>query len=441
MYYRSRSPRRSSSMDYVMPFLIIIAVGVILVLGFNLWRAIFTPAATADAYMHVTSGSVEMKTWSTDEYFNLSSDTVIMHGDVVKTSADAQVIVEFLDGTIMRIDGGSTVVFEEIYRKGDIEMIELFLEDGKIWFNKLYRDTATSNVLVKIDNINVTATSGSIFELENEFDEVVRVLNGGQIEVDIKSMDDTKVVETEKIGVGQEIVFNEKVLDRYWQYQSPSVLAALSDEFRQSGWYEWNAAEDLEPTEFSKAMGSNNEFVDVEPEVLEPIDGEEVELVDGEAVVVPGEEEEVVSVVEPEELNVDEEEDVTVVLGSLGAPVATSVQGGTETNADGFYVVTGRLATIAGTVSGADKVVVNGYTLSKFTAGDETWSYYANADFALMVEGENTYEVYALSADGTRSESTFVKILHQPVVAGSLPEEELVEDEPVLDETVMPDGI
>ena len=206
-----------------MPFLILIAAGVIMILLFNLWRAVFTPAPTADAYMHVESGSVEMKTWGTEEYFNLSSDTVVMQGDELKTSADAQVIIEFLDGTIMRIDGGSSVVFDGIFEKGDIEMIEIFLEDGKVWFNKMYKDTATSNIFVKMDNINVTSDSGSIFELENDFEEVVRVMNGDQIEIEIKSMDDSKIVETEQVGVGQEIVFNDKVLDRYWQYQSPSV--------------------------------------------------------------------------------------------------------------------------------------------------------------------------------------------------------------------------
>ena len=429
-----------------MPFLILIAVGVIAVLLFNLWRAIFTPAPTADGYMHVEAGSVEMKTWGTEEYFNLSSDTVIMQGDELKTSADAKVIIEFLDGTIMRVDGGTSVVFDGIFEKGEIQMIEIFLEDGKIWFNKLYKDTATSNVFVKMDNINVTSEEASIFELENDFDEVVRVMNGEQIAVEVKSMDDSKVVETEQIGVGQEIVFNDKVLDRYWQYQSPSVLAALSDEFKQSGWHEWNVAEDLEPTQFSKALGNKNEFVVVEPEVVvEPV-GEGVE-VEGDSVDTSEE-----AIVEPEIVEPDVEEGDTteedteeeaVVLGVLETPVISSVQGGTETNADGFYVVPGRLATLSGTISGAEKVVVNGYTLSKFKPGDTTWTYFANADFALMVEGENTYEVYALGADGTRSESIYVKVLHEPAaeVADPVVEEEPEVVEPVIDETVMPDGI
>jgi len=422
-----------------MPFLILIAAGVIMILLFNLWRAVFTPAPTADAYMHVESGSVEMKTWGTEEYFNLSSDTVVMQGDELKTSADAQVIIEFLDGTIMRIDGGSSVVFDGIFEKGDIEMIEIFLEDGKVWFNKMYKDTATSNIFVKMDNINVTSDSGSIFELENDFEEVVRVMNGDQIEIEIKSMDDSKIVETEQVGVGQEIVFNDKVLDRYWQYQSPSVLAALSDGFKQSTWYEWNVAEDLEPTQFSKALGGNNEFVEVEPEVFEP--SEEGEVVDGEEEVVDGEvmEPEVVEE-EPEAEEDEEEKEVVVELGPLQKPVITSVQGVSDANADGFYVVTGRLATLAGTVSGADKVVVNGYTLSKFSAGDASWTYYANADFGLMVEGENTYEVYALGADGTRSESIYVKVLHQPAVVEEVPAEEPVaEPEPVVEEPVVVD--
>ncbi|MEK7127071.1 MAG: hypothetical protein AAB848_03095, partial [Patescibacteria group bacterium] len=83
-------------------------------------------------------------------------------------------------------------------------------------------------------------------------------------------------------------------------------------------------------------------------------------------------------------------------------------------NANGFYEVTSHLATLTGQISGADKVVVNGYTLQKFKPGDITWTYFANADYGLMKVGENIYEVYAFDAAGNKSEKLTVKVLYTP---------------------------
>ena len=413
-----------------------------MILVFNLWRSIFSPRPSADAFMHIESGTVQVKTWNTDEYFDLNSDAVIIGGDEIKTSADAKVVVEFYDGTIMRMGGGADVLFEEIDENGGDEAINLLLINGKIWFNKLYRDTGDTGIVVAMDNIVVKSTSGNIFELENEFDEVVRVLNGDDLAVDVKSMEDNKIIETEKVGVGQEIVFTDKVLERYWQYQSPTVLTALTDEFKQSEWYLWNIEEDKNPTQFVKGIVQNNNgLVEVAPEVKEEAVDDEIvepELVDEEKEV----DEEVTDDEKVDEDPADEsKDDADKELGPLKTPTITSVQGVTEKNADGFYVVKGRLATLTGTVSGAEKVVVNNYTLSKFQPGDTTWSYYANADFALMVEGENVYEVYALGPNGERSESIFVKVLHAPDKAPAVveaPQEVAPETEGNADSEVAP---
>ncbi len=431
MYYRSRA-RTHGVVDYIMPFLIIIAVGVIIVLLFNLFKAVFAPETSGDAFLHLESGSVQVKMFGTDDYFSLTSDALVMQGDELVTSADSKVIIEFFDGTVMRLEGGTDVVLEQI-GDGDEPYVNLMLVDGRLWFNKFYKNAVDTDVEIKMSNVVVKSDSDDIFEVESDFDEVVRVLRGDVV-VDVLSQDGSKVVETEKIGVGQEIVFTDKILDTYWKFQSPSVLSALSDEFKQTRWYEWNIAEDEKPTEFSKSaiLGEGSDFVEVVPEVMEP----EVEVsddVEGDDVVEPEEE-----VVEEEvEDEVVEEPEEEVDLGPLGTPTITSVAGVTETNDDGFYVITSNPGTLTGGISGAEDVVVSGYTLQKFVAGDGTWTYYANADYALMEVGENTYEVYAVAPDGTHSASITVKVLYQPpapVVEESVEEEPVEEEVPVEDE-------
>ena len=138
MYYRSRA-RTHGVVDYIMPFLIIIAVGVIVVLLFNLFKAVFAPETSGDAFLHLESGSVQVKMFGTDDYFSLTSDALVMQGDELVTSADSKVIIEFFDGTVMRLEGGTDVVLEQI-GDGDEPYVNLMLVDGRLWFNKFYKN-------------------------------------------------------------------------------------------------------------------------------------------------------------------------------------------------------------------------------------------------------------------------------------------------------------
>lgn len=403
MYHRHRSYRRPRSSTYFMPFLIILGVGVIAVLIFNLGKAVFGGSESKGAYMHIVDGSVQMRTWGTEDFFGLSSDALILQGDELKTSEGAKVIVEFFDGTIMRIDGGSDLVFEEMNSEDNEPSIALMLVDGKIWFNKIYQDTGLTDLVVKMDDATIYSQAATVFEAENEFEEVIRVLHGDDVTLEIFTEDNEKVVASETVGIGQEIVFSENVLQTYWQYKSPSVLTAISDEFKSQDFYLWNIKEDKKPTEFVKITDEGGQFVEVKPEIIEVAEPELEE-------------------VEPEVKEVEPE--VKEVSSDLKKPVLASVSGVAKPDANGFYLVKERLAVLTGTVSGADTVIVNGYTLKKFTAGSTSWTYFANADYGLMKEGENVYEIYAVDSAGKKSEALVVKVLFKPEKVEVAPVEE-----------------
>lgn len=399
--------------NYIMPFLIIICLGIIIVLLVNLWGAITDDDVKKAAYMHIVDGSAEMKTWGTDDFFNISTDALIMQGDEIVTSADAKIIIEFFDGTVMRVDGSTDVNFVEIDDENEPPKMNLLLVNGRAWFNKLYRDTGSTYITVRTTNLEVVSKTGSIFEVENVMDEVVRVFSGNtnDIDVNIYNKDGSKVIETETIGIGQEVVFSDAVLDRYWQFQSPSVIAAVSDEFKQIDWYLWNVAEDKTPTVFEKSV-DGSQFVKVEPEAV-TLEGGEAASVEGAATMEP---------VTPEAVTAGEivaegqsAEAEKVETGALSAPTISSVAGVTTLNNDGYYVVSKNLATLTGGVSGdVASVVVNGYVLQKFKIGDKTWTYYANASYDLMKEGANSYEVHTVDANGNKSPSITVKVMYVP---------------------------
>lgn len=403
--YRSPRIRRRHQVrysDYLLPFLILVAIGVIVVLLFKLWNFLFSDDSDAAAYMHIVEGSVEMKAWGTDDFFDISADALIVAGDELVTSANAKVIVEFFDGTIMRLDGSTDVIFEEIDGDAEAPLISVILVDGNAWFNKVYIDSAGLTALdVKLSDAVVNADLSSIFEVESGIDKYVRVIDGEDVRVDILDQDGRKIVADEEVGIGQEVMLNDAAMQRFWSFQSPNVVMAASENFKLSAWYLWNAEEDKNPTEFEKAV-NGKKFVKAPPEEVK---GEEEDLekeADTESLQIEGEE------LSPE-----------AAIGDNGVAVPTiiSVAGGNQTNADGFYVVQSNPAVIHGGVSGAVKIVVNDFVLQKFNPGDSTWTYYANADYGLMKAGENVYQVYAYDAAGGQSAALTVKVLYQPPAA------------------------
>ena len=418
-----------------MPYLIIICVAIILVLIFNLWRAVTGSDFNEDAYMHVVDGSVQMKPWGTDSYFDLTVDALVMEGDELRTSASGNVIVEFFDGTLMRMNGSTHVVFDTIKEDGGDKEIIIDLLEGDLWFNQIYKSTETTDVQINLANAKVLSNEATVFAVGNHPDDqssrVFGVFDNEGLTVEIINIDNEKAIEKESLGVGQEIVLTNKVLEKYYAYQSPTVISALSDDFKKSNWYLWNLAEDEAPTEFQKYVSSDNVGLQqVKPEVIvEPDKG----LMPVEEVVIGEEDnsEKVDDSIEEDSKEDVIEEEVVVDLGPLGVPAITSVSGGNQVDDGGFYNVTGNPATIVGSISGAAKVIVNNFTLTKFKPGDTTWTYYANADYDLMKEGDNIYEVYAVDAEGTKSEVVTFKVRYTPPAPVVLVEEveEIVEEE------------
>jgi hypothetical protein len=97
---------------------------------------------------------------------------------------------------------------------------------------------------------------------------------------------------------------------------------------------------------------------------------------------------------------------------------------------------------LSGTVqSGVAKVEVahngEGYILGAFEKGDTSWAYNVNESFGNLVEGANTYTVYAYDDDGNRSEAdTLIITYNKPEVeeedsAGDSNEETTAEEEPI----------
>ncbi len=393
-----------------MPFLILICMGIIGVLLFNLWR-VFSPSANVKAaYLHIVEGSAQMKAWGTESFFNLSNDSVIMQGDRIRSSANAKFIVQFFDGTNMRLGNNADMSFNMIDDKSDTPEMDLHLYAGSAWFD------GNANIEVTMNNVVIKSSGAGIFELENNGDQIARVISifdNNVLDVDVMDDSGDKVVETETIGIGQQINFTNEILKAYWAHQSPTVLTAIDDDFKLTDWYLWNIKEGDNPTVFEKTVGPGGVgLVKVEPEVLEK-----------SAAVSAVNTNQDVAATGTGDLPIETAEKAVAPAEAKGVskPIIVSVAGGVKPDALGKYQVTSRVTTLSGTIKGADKVVVNGYTLTKFKAGDSSWSYFANADFDLMKAGENVYEVYGLDVEGKKGESLVLKVFYTPQAVAPAP--------------------
>jgi len=421
--YRRDLRKKHSSIDYLMPFLILICVGVIVVLLFNLWSRLNSTSISGGADLHIVEGNLSLKVWGTDQFVAINSDTVVMQGDEIQTSSDSKLIIEFKDGvtkggTIVRFAPNTTVAFDIIDYDTKLSHIELNLLNGSIWVNKSYKNTLNTKFIVNTKNLLIDSYKSSVFSvgydgINNEFIRVKSVFDDNfGAKVSILSNSSNSVVESEEVRLAQEIVFTKAILNEYWDFKSPTVLSGISSSFVSSDWYVWNSNEDKKPSVFDTVtvgvddVGLLRADPEVDGEVLEdfedvdPVDSNEDTTGDSDGA-------------DDQDINGEDEKSDSENT-SMQSPELVSVSNlsKSDVNENGFYLVDSSPAVLKGSVLNATKLVVNDYTLTKFVEGDSQWVYYAGGD--LLKKGENEYKVYSLDSNGGKSDVLTIKVFYEP---------------------------
>lgn len=485
--------RRKRPLEYLTPFLIFVGIGVIGVLGFQLWNSL--QGAKGDVYFYVASGKAKLLQYGTKEWETAYSGTKLLLGDSVKTGLKSRGILQFFNGTTVRLSEDTEIVVTDITKRNDVEKIGLTLNHGAMWVNKVQTEGVDqSDLQVRTTHMQVSDV-GTVFEVESNGVETVRVMKGN---VNVQILDNdgkNTVLDTIQVGVGQELNLDEAILKAFQNHETPSVLMALSDTFKLSDWYLWNGREDESPTDFSihhdfpaltqetsasqeVVSGASQQTTQQTDTVNNPAVGEpmavisnpsqdEVQITNGKltvsGTVSPGVDQVVIrqtlpgSAVEEYALkkfkkgdsafsfNIDEaygnlkpgrnvyqvvavaggirstditqlvvnyEKAAVEITDALTAPKVLQYNGSTSST------TTTGVVKVEGEVHGADKVVVNGYTLGKFVSGSSSWVYYANEQGGNLTPGVNNYEVYAVDPKGNKSAVTAFTITYNKL-AGS----------------------
>lgn len=386
----------SKRRGFLFPFILFIMIGVVLVLGFELYFKFFDSGDGDAVLIQVTSGQAQIKMWGTEDFSKVYSGTKILPGDEVYVGQNSRAVVTFPDGTILRLNGDTDVVFDSTER--------ISLDKGEVWVNKTFTSACENDFSVFVNNVVAKPLCG-IFDvsfhgtaLRGGGEELRAIM--GTMEIDVYSRNGGVVVDHVQIKEGEQASFDNEKLEKFWLFQAPNVVEPTPDDFKNLGWYGWNVLAD---------ENGDIEFINGSEEAaVEPADGTANEAVP-----------EVVA-------------DETGAAGSGEPPAGAGVELKdpviSEINAmpwdysmfeKGIEVKDSLSVKITGKAYGAEKIFINNYQLQKFTpsSGEEVFTYWLEEKYENLKAGENVCEVYSTAPDGTRSNSVYFKVIYTPNVS------------------------
>jgi len=377
-----RIPRKRP-IDYILPFLIMICTGVIVVLGYNLWSSLQMPEEKEDIYMYMANGSAKILPWGSGEWERSYTGTRLFQGDSIKTQKGGRIVIELFEDHYIRLDERTEINISEIKESGDAYEIGILLQEGKIWVNSDKNSENPVKFKIRTSHTAIQTVS-TIYEVEQNIgSEVIRVMNGEVLsDIFVDEEDSRRKVESIAIGVGQEAVITDKDLKDYADMKSPSVIHALSDEFKDSIFYKWNYAEDKLPTDYSLKGG----------------------VLDGNAFLEDGATEEVDATVSEDEGESD-----------LPRPVITTPSSNVFTTSESSLTLRGTTSAMTkkmmvDVTSGDDTQT---YELNLYVTGGSQWSFAISEAGETMVNGTNIYKFYAVDEGDLKSATATVTVVYE----------------------------
>jgi len=401
-----RRVNRKRPIDFILPFLVILGLGVIGILGFQIWQN-FVKQGKADVYFYIAEGKAKVLPYGNTEWDNAFSGTKLLIGDSLKTAKSGKAILQFFNGSIIRLAEDTAVTLTDITKSSDLEKIVVNMDNGMIWVHgRKSPGVRDASYEIRTTNMVVKA-KGTVFEVESKTAQTVRVLEGEvKVDVLVTASGNSRVADTITVGVGQEITLDDATLKAFAENKTPSVLMAISDQFKAGDWYSWNIEQDRNPLSYAKGGAELNAQGQI------AVMNETQSSGDAQSQGTQSEAKMVEKIGDQTQVGSG-----SMPLGELGLVGAPEIlkPGMTE------RTVSGGIVTISGVASmGTAKIVVeqliNGeydsYTLSKFKPGDKTWSYNVAEKYGNLAEGANTYSFYAYDEKGNKSAPSQITITY-----------------------------
>lgn len=359
------SYRRGRPFDFLLPFLILICLGVIIVLAFQLymtWKEGNDVTLRNQVFLYYDDGRASLMPWGANQWNKAYSGSLVLEGDTVKTEAGTHLVLSFFNGAVVRLDENTVVTYHAFSDLDGVQVFSLALESGRLWINEhSANDDAAVHFSVTMGDMAATSL-GTIFEVtRSNTEKTVRVLEGSvQADVFETRVDDPQSqtpIFSQTVGFGQEMVLSTAAKAHLLAREDVNVLGLLDDAWKNTDWYVWNTKEDAMPTDFAATAPT---------------------------------------------------QDATIVTPIAQGPTLTLT-----TPTSSLFTVNGSQMYITGTASpDVVKVTVTAYlnnttdvyTLKKFVPGSGTWTYNAAIAYGTLEVGDTRYVIVGEDANGVQTE-------------------------------------
>lgn len=395
--YKRRAPR-SRVTDFVKPFLVIIIfIGVIVAAWYFLGSALNgggEKLSSEKVFLDIETGGAKAMTSGDSEWKNVPTSIYLYEDERLKTQSDGRVTLTFFDKDTVRLDKSTELEFAALSRNAAGNLATLEVEEGKLWLD--IEESGTGTEFTVKTGLLTLKSNGGIFALTHPG--MLYVLEGS-VRADIEH--EGKIVKSSTIGVGQELIVDEKIAADLSEDLQKEVVFALDDAFKSSNWYRWNMQQD----------GSSL------------ADDEDIPLDDEDSTGEVTEDD-----TDTDEDTEEEEEDEEIDENDKEPPTTPQIN---EPGSNGDTVTLDDVEqTISGSVSSdTEAVIVNDYRLSLYIPGSGKFAYYAKVSYDNLEVGENEYEVIALDKAGNKSDAATITLVLPQEVSDETETEDEEEDE------------
>lgn len=395
MYHQApHLPRRRRSS--VLPFLILIILGLTGILVFQIFSHFQEQnkkITENKAALTVAEGRAEMLVWGEKNWVASKTGSILREGDRLHLFAGSRATLALLNGSFVRVNGDALFSIGTLRTRDNDDEVQLTLEYGELWLRKTKKENVLTSFVVETQDFAVRSASTIFAVFHKPYDQNLdfraRVMEG-KVDVDIKEQAEdgtSHVIETIPVGVGQEIFIDTERLKKFRARKSPDILVALSDQFKASDWYRWNASQDAVKSSVltvEEAVIAQKEAETQEKKVLLPtLPTVAQESPSKIATIFPAPE-----IIEPNTASRRTSASKVLVRGTTSAQtqkiIAKSFVGGKE----------------------------DAYALQKYKPGSTDWNYIVDAAFGNWIPGRNRFEIIAVDFQGRVSEPASLELFY-----------------------------
>jgi len=388
-------PPRHGIKDYLLPFLIIVAIGVCAALGVRLWSLMNANqedssfSMSGKAALTTLKGEVEAYLPASQAWKIITDENTLNSEEGVRTAADGMAKLVFDDGSVLTLGNSSEIKIDNLENSLGKKTVALTLVRGAAWVAAA--TTAGKDFSIGNDLIKLTDPTGDILFVVGETETGTSVV-AGEITatvLDPKNTDEPEL-KTYVVKAGETISISERRINLLRIGGEIELIKKTSTEVTTSPLYLAMHGEAAATTTTTETTTTD---------------------ADGKATTVTGDT--LPSDVSEKNPATETTTPATTVVGSkLATPVVI-------TNSGKIKALTSPVA-ISGSVS-TDIVKVEvaygsnpAFALSKFVAGSGNWKYNASVTVGNLKEGVNSYTVVGYDADGNKTPTGKFTIEYTP---------------------------